>query len=117
MTGSMAVYFLRPLFVTLVLELAVSVLLGIRKRNDVIVIALMNLLTNPLLNAALLYLAVHFPYHAYRYAIYGMEGLVWLIEGMVIRRFLEQVKHPLLLSLCLNGVSYCLGGMILRFVF
>ncbi len=104
-----AAFLLKPWLATLFLEMAAAVLWGVRGKKNFCVVFWVNTLTNPLLNLVLLYLGARYPYHLYRWMLYGMEVLIWFSEGLLFRKFLKQVRHPFLFSLCLNGTSFFLG--------
>ncbi len=113
---NLAFSILHPLVITLGLELSAAVLLKVRKGKELLVIVLVNLITNPLLNVTLLVLAERLPYYAYRWWIPVMEVIIWLAEGLAFRKFLKSVKQPFLFSLCLNGISYFIGGWLGRMI-
>ena len=104
--------FLKPLLLTVGFELAGAYALGIRKPQRLILIALANALTNPLLQAAagltaryvctgLLYVII--------FCIY--EPLIVLSEGWIYRCVLPEESHPFRLSFILNVISLA-GGFI-----
>lgn len=99
---------------TLLLELAGALLLGIRHRRDLAVIALVNVVTNPPLVLTLnLYLQTqHSPPPWYLIAILEIAAVV--AEALLYRACLSRKKpNPVLLSLVLNIISY-FGGIVLR---
>lgn len=113
---AMIMRMLRPLLVTLILEIFAAILWGVREKRNLLVVALVNCITNPGLNLFLLVGGIYFPYSVVRIFLLGMELLIVLAEGCLFRSFLEKVKHPFLFSCCLNCVSFFMGGILLRFL-
>lgn len=107
-------YLFPPWALTVLLEMSAAFLLGVRGKKQLVIVCLVNTLTNPLLNLLLACLGVHFPYYAWRWAIPCLELLIWLTEGLLFRKYLKKIGHPLLFSAVLNGTSYYLGGWFLR---
>ena len=110
--------FFEALALTLVIELAVALLLKVRNKYDIIFIALINCVTNPLINAIYAGIIICFkvPEDSFiRYiAVIILELAVWLGEGLFFKKMLEYKKIPgLLLSLILNATSFLLGLIIL----
>lgn len=83
---------------TLVIELPICYTWGLRSRDKLELAFLVNLLTNPA--AVFLHTSVGIPQ-------IPVEILVVLVECYVYRQF--KIKHPLLLSLIANGISWGLG--------
>ena len=84
---------------------------------------LVNLLTNPLINALYtalyLFLSKNNQSDAAPFLLLGLECLVWLSEGWLFYRFgnkkqpVSSLGRALFLSLVLNGATY-LGGLLLQ---
>ena len=103
--------FLIPMTLTAVIEMGVGTLLGIRSARGQMLIALANILTNPLLHliAGLLYLRMDLPaVHMVIYLI--LEPLVILLEGWIYRMGLN-MPHPYRNSLIMNAVTIT-GGLL-----
>ena len=83
---------------TLLIELPVCWLWGLRTRDKLELAFLVNLLTNPA--AVWLHTSAGIPQ-------VPVEILVVIIECYVYRQF--KIKHPFLLSLLANGLSWGLG--------
>ncbi len=98
--------FVISLALTLVLELPIALLWGLRGR-ELLLCALANLLTNPA--AVLLCLLFPFPW----VTALAETGAV-LIEGWYYRRY--GIGRPWLLSLCANGCSFG-AGVLLQLLF
>ena len=92
---------------TLLLEGLFALVWGLRGR-DLILCALVNLLTNP----PLVFLVLcwrHFGPAPAWLPVPVLEALAVWIEGTIYRRDGERIRRPLLFSLCANAFSYGLG--------
>lgn len=92
------------LALTLVFEGIMALIWGLRKK-DLLLLALVNLLTNP---AAVLLHAL-FPGWV---ATAALEAGVVVVEGVLYRRLGYCVRRPWLFSLCANGFSFCMGAAV-----
>lgn len=109
--------FLRTVFallLTVVVEITLAFFIfRIKNKKDIVNLILINILTNPLLNATSLSILLVFGYSAYDISIMVMEILVFIGEGLFYKKFLRtQTISPFLLSLVLNGASYLTGILI-----
>ena len=98
------------LLLTLLIESAAAAVIGIRKKRDFINVALVNIITNPVLVA--LTGAVSFFYGYEIYVIFAVIGEISVLvtEGLIYRKVLIYRKlNPFLVSLILNGASYLTG--------
>lgn len=96
---------LPPLLMTLALEVPIAALWGLRRKN-LALCALVNLLTNPLVNLVNLL----FP------SIWGlllMECAAVAVEGVLYRSLGDGVRRPFGLAVTANAVSFLLGGILL----
>lgn len=108
-----AISLLKSLGLTLALEIGGSGLLGLRKGKDFLLVALVNILTNPLLGLILDGIYLGLGIYPGWYIIAPLEAAVVAVEGLLYRGRLEYRKmSPFLLSLLLNGISY-LGGLMI----
>ena len=113
MAARIGISLLKSLGLTLCLELGAGALLGVRRKRDLLLIALGNVLTNPLVGLILdgIYLASR-EMPAW-YIFLGLELGVVAVEGLLYQGRLEWKKwNVILFSGVLNGIS-CLGGWIL----
>lgn len=96
---------------TLLIELPLGFLLGIRKGLDLLCVVLVNVVTNPCVVLILnLYSMQGVPPW---YLIALLELAAVAVETLFYHKCLSRFPiHPLLLSLILNGISY-LGGCLL----
>ena len=98
---------------TLILELSVAWLLRLREKRDLLLIALVNVFTNPLV-VLTLNLYVRFSgFPPPWILVLPLEMFAVTAEWLIYRRGLShRPVSPLILSLILNGISY-LGGLLL----
>ena len=101
------------LALTLIIELTVSIIIGIRKKEDILVVICANTCTNPvvvfisncilLLNNALIYFI----------AVIILEITAWIVEYIIFKKYLEFNKiSPLVISILNNSISFGLGLII-----
>ena len=104
------------LILTLIIEIIISFILGIKCKNDFIIIACVNIITNPLvvftgncvrlLNNELIFNIV----------LMVLEILAIIVEGTLFKIYLNyKEKNPFLISLINNGISFMLGIVIIKF--
>ena len=106
-----ALLFLRPLLATIVIEVLLACLLGQRKGRTLLLVVLVNMVTNPLLHLAAGSLLQKMPLSQVHWIVYAvMEPLVVLIEGLLYHRCTD-LRHPYLFSLILNTGSLT-GGWL-----
>ena len=102
------------LILTLIIELGVVIVLGIRNKKDLLLVILVNTLTNPIvvyftnisliLNSQLILIAV----------IAILEISAFLVEGFLLKKYLNNKKiQPYLLSFLMNLISFS-GGIIIN---
>lgn len=104
---------LLSLALTAVLELGAAWLLGVRERRDLLLIFLVNVLTNPPLVLTLDVIYLYGRQMPPWYLIGVLELTAVCVEGLIFRRRICYCRiSPLLLSLLLNALSF-LGGLLL----
>lgn len=98
---------------TLLLESGAAFLLGFRKKQDFLLIFLVNVFTNPLVVLVLNLTALLSQAAPPWYLIAMMEVFAVCAEWYLYRRRLQHARwNPFALSLLLNTISY-LGGLLL----
>ena len=105
--------FLIPLLLTILVEEIIALIWGYRSRRDLLVVFLVNLVTNPAVTA-LRYLAGQYlpaPIHRTLILIF-LEILVLLAEWFLFRRFLSKGRHFFLFSLTMNAASFAAGFLL-----
>jgi hypothetical protein len=110
--------FLAPIIIALVLTLIIEsvagFILGLRDKKSVLAVVGINLITNPLLNFAILV----FPFLRWSVGLWGaiieiefiLEAIVVIVEGCLLSFALKKpLPKMLLFSLIMNAVSFALG--------
>ena len=94
---------------TIMIELIMSLLLGIRNKKDILNVILVNIMTNPLVVSILMYITYNRLFNT-TISIITLEILVILTEGFTYKKVLTFDKiNPYVLSLILNISSYFIG--------
>ena len=107
--------FLISFLLTLVLEYPIILLFRIQKKKDLLLVLLVNLLTNPAAVAITLFLQTCFSLPWFPVQIL-LELAVIVTEGKLYDLYGRKMAHPFLLSLCANGFSYSLGLLLQYFL-
>ncbi len=107
---------LTALALTIVLEAALAFLLGVRAWYGQGVVLLVNVITNPLLNAILTVVSFYISPAAYFWFLVPLEILIVFAEGRLFKSTLTLRQNPYLFSLVLNAGSYLLGSGILKLI-
>lgn len=110
--------FVEALALTLVIELTIALILKVRNKYDILFIALINCVTNPLINVIYAGILLLFRIEAYSLisyvVVFVLEIVVWLTEALFFKKMLEYKRMPgMLLSLILNASSFFIGLIIL----
>lgn len=100
---------------TLLLELLIALLFQVRAVRDLLLVTLVNLMTNPavVLLHRLLTDKTALPVPL---VIALLEAAAFLTEALYYRRYAEKIGHPFLFSLGANVFSFS-GGILLSYVF
>lgn len=102
---------------TIMIELIMSLLLGIRNKKDILNIILVNIMTNPLVVSILMYITYNRLFNT-TISIIILEILVILTEGFTYKKVLTFDKiNPYVLSLILNISSYFIGGLLNNIIY
>ena len=95
---------------TLLFEVPFAALWGLRRR-DLSLCVLVNVLTNPIVVLCTLLWRSYIPYSdVLPVAVLEIAAIV--TEGLLYRKLGEQIRRPLLFSVCANALSYGLGLLI-----
>lgn len=106
----------RNLILTILLVGFAAFLMKFRK-EDLILVALVNLLTNPPVVAVIFTATVYKGYEGWLIATIIMEAFALVTEWLIYGKLLKKRKPgPFMLSLLLNCISY-FSGVILQSVF
>ena len=102
---------------TIVIELIMSLLLGIRNKKDILNVILVNIMTNPLIVSILMYITYNRLFNT-TISIIILEILVVLTEGFTYKKVLTFDKiNPYVLSLILNISSYFIGKLLNNIIY
>lgn len=102
---------------TIVIELIMSLLLGIRNKKDILNVILVNIMTNPSVVSILMYITYNRLFNT-TISIIILEILVILTEGFTYKKVLTFDKiNPYVLSLILNIASYFIGGLLNNIIY
>ena len=101
------------LTMTILLEGFFAILLGVRKKKDIINIVLVNIMTNPLLVSVSLTINALYGLNARHISMIVLELMAFLVESIIYKNVLSFKKiNPFLLSLILNLFSFLIGVFI-----
>ena len=102
---------------TIMIELIMSLLLGIRNKKDILNVILVNIMTNPLVVSILMYITYNRLFNT-AISIIILEILVILTEGFTYKKVLTFDKiNPYVLSLILNISSYFIGKVLNNIIY
>lgn len=102
---------------TIVIELIMSLLLGMRNKKNILNVILVNIMTNPLVVSILMYITYNRLFNT-TISIIILEILVILTEGFTYKKVLTFDKiNPYVLSLILNISSYFIGGLLNNIIY
>ena len=106
-------YMFKCLVLTIIIELIIAIIIGIRGKKNIINVVLVNIITNPLVVTLPFFLLIVFNYQVYKYSIYFLEVITLITEGFIYYKVLDYKRiNPFIISLILNGASYLLGFVI-----
>ena len=108
---------LQALLLTVLFETAAALLLGVRKRQDILTVILINCITNPIINFVMLLVVFLFPYDSHRLLYYALLvvfelAVVFWEYSFYKKRFAYDKINLLLFSLILNAISVTLGFVL-----
>ncbi|MCL2671849.1 MAG: hypothetical protein FWF10_07420 [Clostridiales bacterium] len=105
---------LLSLGLTLVFEVAFFFSVGKRNRRDLLLLVLVNIITNPLV-VLLFWLNSYYTRWNVVLVTAVLELLAFAAEGVYYKRYGQDFRRPFLFSLAANAVSYGLG-LVLQFI-
>ena len=94
------------LVLTLFFEVSFALRWGLRQKHDLIVVILVNLLTNPVV------VLLYYTFPQAKDFVLLLEASAFLVEAVCYRFCSLTIKKPFLFSLCANLISYCAGCVI-----
>ena len=115
-------YFLQimvfDLLSTIIMEMFFAFVLRVKKWKDYLNIILVNILTNPIVNAVPFYMNIKYGVTYRNISLFVLEILTVLEEGFIYSKYLNYKKiNPYLLALILNICSYFIGVIINMIVY
>ena len=106
-------YMTRALLITIILELVIAIIIGIKDKKDLLNVVLANAITNPFVTLVPIIVNLKYGYVARNIVFYVLEVLVVFIEGFIYKKVLKFKKlNYLLISLILNIASFGIGEII-----
>ncbi len=101
------------LSLTIIVEVIVGLICGIRDKKDIINVLLVNVLTNPLVVSIPVLVLIRYGVKNYYIVFYLLEVLTVFVEGFIYLKVLKYRKiNSFILSLLLNLSSFLLGKII-----
>lgn len=103
------------LTLTLLLELVYARFWGIREKHDLLLTALVNILTNPVVVFVSYF--IHFRGMKQYYGLITtvMEILAVVTEALLFKKYSRTISRPWLFSLSANAFSFAVGKLINKF--
>lgn len=106
---------IKCLLLTVLIELAIALLIGIVKRRDLLNVILVNVVTNPLVVSLPILFMLLYGVRARYIVLIILELLTVIFEGFIYSKVLDYKKlNPYIISLMLNLGSYLIGEVINR---
>ena len=99
------------LLLTLVLETGFFLLMGKRDKRDMLLVVLVNILTNPVVVLSYWLVAIYTDWNLIIVVI-PLELLAVLAEGYYYKRYGQGFKHPYLFSVGANAFSFGMGMLV-----
>ena len=101
------------LFLTIIIELTVSFIIGIRNKDDIKVVILVNICTNPIVVYIANCLMLFTNDFIYNIGVAILEMLVVMVEFVLYKKYLKFDKvSPFAISLINNVISFSIGVVI-----
>jgi len=98
------------LLLTIAIEIAVAIILGYKKKEELLVIFGVNLITNPIVNYFVMLLTQLAAYLFSIPLLLLFEIVVVIFEAKILSFVLKKgTKEMLILSIWMNGTSFLLG--------
>ncbi len=105
------------LILTIIIEFSSAFIIGLRKK-DIINVLLVNILTNPVLNAIHPLFLFNFGKNAQIISLIVLEILVVIVEGFIYSKVLDYKKiKGYKLSFICNFLSFAIGNLINYIIF
>ncbi|NLK86600.1 MAG: hypothetical protein GX279_03800 [Clostridiaceae bacterium] len=96
---------------TLVLELAFALIFRVRQKKELLLVCLVNIITNPAV-VFLYYLAAYAGDIAQTLVLIILEVLAVVVEALFYKTYGEKIRHPVLLAVGANAFSFFVGKAV-----
>ena len=116
MTRDLLIALVFSLALTLALEIGFFFLTGKRNKKDLLLVVMVNVLTNPVV-VLLYWLAALYTTWNTTIVKIPLELFAFLTEGFYFRKYGQSFKRPFLFSLAANAFSFLLGILLQLLVF
>jgi hypothetical protein len=104
---------LKCLVFTILIEIVIGLIIGIRNKRDFLIILLVNVFTNPLVTSIPTFIYISWGSTPYIISLILLELFAFASEGFIYEKVLNYKKiNPFIISLILNLSSYLIGLLI-----
>ena len=111
--NDLPIIMIKCLLCTIIIELVLSLILGIRTKKDILNIILVNIATNPIVVSVPILFLIKYNSNMRIISLYILEIFTVLVEGFIYKKVLNYKKiNPYLFSLLLNCGSYFIGKLL-----
>lgn len=118
MLNYLPIYLANALLMTVIIEAAVALIIGIRKPKDLLNVALVNIFTNPIVVFGIFITGYIFGNDIRLIATVFLELFAFLAEALIYRKTLSTKRiNPFLVSLILNATSFFAGEILNRLIY
>ena len=93
---------------TILLETAFAIFAGVRGRKNLLTVVLVQVMTNPCVVLLMYWCMTHLSWHHALYEL-PIETVVVIVEGLIYKMFVKDIKRPFAFSLVANYFSYSFG--------
>ncbi len=101
---------------TILLELSFALFFGIRGKKNILLVILVQIVTNPCVVFLILWCMSHLQWPQYAYEL-PIEAVVVIVEGLFYKKYMPDLKRPFSFSLAANYFSYSFGFILTVFNF
>ena len=103
----------RCLIATILIEMVVAIIIGIRNKKDILNIILVNIVTNPLVSSISVYFYYKYGIIYRNISLILLEIFTVVFEGFIFSKNIDNKKiNGFVLSIILNTCSYFIGEVI-----
>ena len=103
----------RCLIATILIEMVVAIIIGIRNKKDILNIILVNIVTNPLVSSISVYFYYKYGIIYRNISLILLEIFTVVFEGFIFSKYIDNKKiKGFVLSIILNTCSYFIGEVI-----